>query len=74
LKRNVILLAICQALMMTGSSLLVATVALFGIALAPHPGLATLPLAFHFLAVMATTFPASMAMQIIGRKNGFMLG
>lgn len=60
--------------MMTGSSLLVASIALIGIALAPHPGLATLPLAFHFLAVMATTFPASMAMKKIGRKNGFLLG
>ena len=74
MKRNVILLAICQALMMTGSSLLVASVALIGVTLAPHPGLATLPLAFHFLAVMITTFPASMAMKKIGRKNGFMLG
>ena len=59
---------------MTGSSLLIASAALVGIVLAPNPGLSTLPLAFHFLAVVSTTFPASLLMKRVGRKNGFLVG
>lgn len=72
--RNVLLLSVAQALLMSGNSLLVATSALVGQALASDAALATLPLALQFLATMATSIPASLLMQRIGRRAGFMLG
>ena len=74
MKRNVWLLAACQALMMTGNSLLIATSALVGHALATDKSFATLPLALQFLATMLTTAPASMLMKQIGRRAGFTVG
>lgn len=60
--------------MMTANSLLVATSALVGYALAADKFMATLPLALVFLAAMLTTIPASLLMKRIGRRNGFLLG
>ncbi|UCH53309.1 MAG: MFS transporter [Pseudomonadota bacterium] len=74
MKRNVVLLAGCQALMMSANSLLLATSALVGSRLAVDATLATLPLAMQFLATMLTTFPASFLMARIGRRGGFMVG
>jgi MFS family permease len=74
MKRNVLLLAICQAMFMTGGSLLIATSALVGYRLAPDKALATLPLAMQMLAGMLTSIPASLLMQRIGRRAGFLLG
>ena len=78
MKRNVGLLASCQALMMTANVLLITTSALVGQRLAVHQGLpeslATLPLAVQFLATMLTTIPASLLMKQIGRRAGFLLG
>ncbi|WP_126453301.1 MFS transporter [Sulfuriflexus mobilis] len=71
--RNVPLLATCQALMMSGNSLLIATSALVGFALAEDKALATLPLAAQFIATMLTSIPAALLMERIGRKPGFML-
>ncbi len=70
---NLILLAICQALMMTTNTLTITTSALVGASLAPQPSLATLPLATQFLATMLTTLPASLFMGRFGRKAGFLL-
>lgn len=72
-KRNVPLLAICQALMLSSTSLNVTTAALVGFALAADKSLATLPLAAQFVATMLTSIPASMLMDRIGRKPGFMI-
>ncbi len=74
MKRNVLLLAICQALLVTGNVVLISTAALVGLGLSPRPAFATLPIALYFLAVMLTTIPASFLMQRIGRKLGFALG
>jgi MFS family permease len=74
MKKNVLLLAACQAMLMTGGSLLIATSALVGFRLAPDKALATLPLAMQMLASMLTTIPASLLMQRIGRRAGFLLG
>lgn len=70
-KRNVPLLAISQALMMSSMSLIITTVALVGSNLANDKSLATLPLAALFIAVMLTIIPAAMLMKRIGRKAGF---
>ena len=74
MKTNVWLLSACQGLLNTGNSLLIATSALVGLALAPDMAWATLPLALQFLASMLTTLPASLLMRVIGRQAGFLLG
>jgi len=72
-RRNVPLLAACQALMMSGASLIIATAALVGFALAEDKSWATLPLAAQFIATMCTTIPAALLMDRIGRRQNFML-
>ena len=73
-RRNVFLLAICQALFMTGTSLVLTVTALAGEAMAPGTGLATLPISLQFVLTMATTIPASFIMRRFGRRAGFQLG
>lgn len=74
MKKNVLLLAAAQAMMMTGGTLLIATSALVGFRLSPDKSLATLPLALQMLAGMLTSIPASLLMQRIGRRRGFLVG
>ncbi|MGQ0648204.1 MAG: MFS transporter [Gemmatimonadaceae bacterium] len=74
MRRNVWHLAAGQAMGFTGSTLLVATSALVGLRLAPREGLATLPMALQMVANMLTTIPASLLMQRIGRRGGFLVG
>jgi len=71
-RRNVPLLAISQALMMSSMSLLLTTTALVGLDMAPDKALATLPIAVIFIAVMLTSIPAAMLMERVGRKPAFM--
>ena len=73
-RRNVILLALCQAFFMTSTSAIVTSAALIGHSLAEDKALATLPLAMQFIAVMAVTAPASLLMKRIGRRDGFTVG
>jgi uncharacterized protein (TIGR03382 family) len=73
-KRNVILLALCQGLLMIGTSTMIAEAALVGHMLAADKAYATLPLAAQQLAVMATIVPASLLMARIGRRAGFTIG
>jgi len=73
-KRNVLVLSICQAMSMTGASLVITVSALAGQMLADDKSLATLPLALQFTATMLTTIPASLFMGRVGRKIGFSLG
>ena len=72
MKRNIILLSLSQAALITGTSTLLASSAIVGLALAGHKSLATMPLALLFLAQMATTIPASLYMARVGRRLGFM--
>jgi len=71
-KRNVLILAACQTLYMSGTSLMITTSPLIGNMLANEPRWATLPLAAHHCGVMAATVPASQLMRQIGRRAGFM--
>ncbi|MDH3537273.1 MAG: MFS transporter [Gammaproteobacteria bacterium] len=73
MNRNVLLLALAHAIMLSVNSLMVTSAALIGSQLATNKALATLPLALQFVAVMATTIPASMLMGVVGRKFGFLL-
>jgi len=72
-RKDVYLLAICQALLATGNAVVITTSALVGHSMAPD-GFATLPLFLQFVAVMATALPASHLMKRIGRRNGFGIG
>lgn len=72
-KRNVLILAACQTLYMSGTSLMITTSPLIGQNLAPDPQWATVPLAAHHCGVMAATIPASQIMRVIGRRPGFMM-
>jgi MFS family permease len=73
-RRTVALLAIAQALFQTTSVMLVTVSAIIGLLLAPKASLATLPTALYTVAAAATMIPASMLMQRLGRRAGFMLG
>ncbi|NJP08800.1 MAG: MFS transporter [Leptolyngbyaceae cyanobacterium RU_5_1] len=73
-KKTVFLLALCQALAMTGSIVLFTTAALIGSTLATDKSLATLPLALLQLTTMLTTIPAAFILKRWGRKLGFMAG
>ena len=74
LRRNVLILSACQALMLSGSSLIVATSALTGLSLATNSLWATVPLSCMYVGTLLTTFPASLLMKRIGRRGGFMIG
>ncbi|MEM7561669.1 MAG: MFS transporter [Pseudomonadota bacterium] len=73
-KKNLTLLATCQGLMLSCTSLTIATAALVGVALAPDPAWSTLPLGLLYLTVMITVIPASALMKKAGRRIGFALG
>jgi MFS family permease len=74
MKRNVVLLAAGQAVMMSGSVLLFATGSLVGHHLAADKSLATLPLALQMASSLMVIIPASFLMARIGRRGGFLLG
>jgi MFS family permease len=73
-KRNVALLAACQAMLFTNNTTLVAINGLAGLALAPHPGLATLPVTSWILGGAIATMPASLHMKRVGRQRGLTSG
>ena len=70
--RNIPVLAFCQAMAMSGASLLIASSALVGYELAEDKSLSTIPLAVMFISIMLTSIPAAMLMNRIGRKAGFL--
>jgi MFS family permease len=74
IKRNIGLLAACQALLFTNNSTLIAINGLAGLALAPYAGLATLPVTFWVLGGAIATMPASLHMKRAGRQRGLTLG
>ena len=73
-QKNVALLSACQGLLLTNNSILIATHALAGYALAADKALATLPLTAYIIGAALTTMPASLLMRRLGRRTGFTLG
>ena len=73
-KRNVGLLAACQAMLFTNNSTLIAINGLAGLALAPYRGLATLPVTCWILGGAIATMPASLHMKRVGRQRGLTSG
>jgi len=74
IKRNVALLAACQALLLCNGVTLIAVNGLAGARLAPTPTLATLTVTGYVIGTALTTLPASAFMKHYGRRAGFMLG
>ena len=73
-RRNVFLLACCQALLLTNAVTLIAIGALAGYELAPAKWLATLPSFSYVVGAAAATIPASFWMRRVGRRAGFLTG
>ncbi|MGQ0662615.1 MAG: MFS transporter [Pseudomonadota bacterium] len=73
-RRNVLVLACCQALVMIGTTTMIAEAALIGHMLAENKALATLPISLQQLGVMLATFPASFLMRRVGRRAGLSVG
>ncbi|HLF22716.1 MAG TPA: hypothetical protein VI565_02250, partial [Burkholderiales bacterium] len=57
-KKNVFLLATCQATFNTGQALMLTAAPFIGLALAADKSLATLPIAIQFGATLVATMPA----------------
>jgi MFS family permease len=73
-RRNVLLLAIGQALMLSAVVLAMTLAAILGGVLAPDKGLATLPVAAMVIGTAITSMPASWFMRRHGRRIGFLFG
>ncbi len=73
-RRNVLLLACCQALLLTNAVTLTSIGALAGYALAVNKAFATLPASGYVVGGFLGTYPASMWMRRVGRRNGFLTG
>src|SRR5262245_5670128 len=71
---NIGLLTACQAMLFSNNSTLIAINGLAGLALAPTPVLATLPVTGWVLGGAIATMPASQYMKRMGRKAGLMHG
>ncbi len=73
-KKNVSLLAACQALLFTNNSTVIALNGLAGYALASNKAFATLPVTGWVVGAALSTVPASMLMRRYGRRAGFTVG
>ncbi len=74
MRRQVLILAIGQALFQTVSVLVMTIGGLAGAQVASAPRWATLPIATMFVGTAAMMFPASMWMARVGRRAGFVFG
>jgi predicted MFS family arabinose efflux permease len=73
-RQQILLLVACQALLYVNNVTLIAVNGLAGLALAPTPLAATLPITTYIIGSALTTLPASFFMGRFGRRAGFMLG
>lgn len=73
-RRNILLLAACQALLLTNAVTLISVTALAGYSLVDTKIFATLPSATYVFGSWLSTMPASLWMKRVGRRNGFLTG
>jgi len=73
-RRNVLLLALSQALFMIGTSTMIAEASIVGFNLATDKTLATLPVALQQIGVVVAQIPANLLMQRVGRRMGYTVG
>lgn len=71
---TILLLAACQALLMTANVVIIGMTGLAGYVLANDKGLATLPVTAFIVGTAITTFPAALWMRRVGRRLGFVTG
>lgn len=71
-RRNIWLLAGCQAMQLSTNATLIVINGLAGLALASNQALATLPVTLWVIGGMLATVPASFYMKHVGRRRGFM--
>jgi len=72
--RNISLLAVSQALVLSAVVLSMTLAGVLGAQLAPDKGLATLPIAAMVVGTALCSIPASLLMRRIGRREGFLVG
>ncbi len=73
-RRNLFLLACCQAIGQAVNTMMFSATALSIVTFYPLRDLATLPVTLQHLGVMLSVFPASILMQRMGRRFGFRVG
>src|SRR3954453_14922640 len=73
-RRNLLLLACCQAVGQSCNTLMFAATGLSVITFYHHPELANLPVTMQHIGVMIWVFPAALLMQRVGRSIGFRVG
>lgn len=73
-RKNVLILGLCEALVMSMNSILLTIDPLIGYTLVDDKSQATAPIALFQIAGMLATFPASFSMKRFGRRWGFILG
>jgi MFS family permease len=71
--KDIVTLAVGQALTGTVTSLLTSVSSLSGARLAPSPALSTMPVTSTLLGALIMIYPASHLMAAMGRRNGFVL-
>ena len=74
MNRNVLILAFCQAMLFSGTGLVIASSALIGKDLAPNSAWATVPLAVQYMTTMLVIFFVSQLMKKKGRRYVFVRG
>ncbi|MBV8537727.1 MAG: MFS transporter [Alphaproteobacteria bacterium] len=73
-QRNVLLLALSQALFMIGTSTMIAEASIVGYTLAADKAWATLPVALQQAFVVFTQIPSNLFMRRVGRRWGYTVG
>src|SRR5688572_4559588 len=73
-RRNVLRLAIAQALAGANSAVIMATGSIVGVMFAPTPALATLPLSSFIIGLAAGTLPTGTISRRYGRRVAFLIG
>src|SRR3954449_13373822 len=73
-RRNLLLLACCQAVGQSCNTMMFAATGLSIITFYHRPELANLPVTMQHIGVMIWVFPAALLMQRVGRSIGFRVG
>ena len=73
-RRNLFLLACCQAVGQSCNTMMFAATGLSVITFYRHPEYANLPVTMQHIGVMIWVFPAALLMQRLGRSIGFRIG
>lgn len=72
--RNLLLLAVCQALAQAGNTIMLSITALAALTMGGAREWANLPISMQHVGVMLSTFPAAMLAMHVGRSWGFRAG